>query len=165
MFIDILLNSSRSELFKLYYVTVSYMKERLTEILSAGIESGEGQTITSSDVSIAADSTQNALIINATANDLDLIEKVIDEIDKKVDQVLIEAIIVEASDSFDEQLGARLGFSYTQLNAGETGIQNMSGLAGSDSNLADTDGNLAMSATGATTAGESGNLTSILDAW
>ena len=30
------LKPKRSELFKLYYVTVSYMKERLTEILSAG---------------------------------------------------------------------------------------------------------------------------------
>ena len=91
-----------------------------------------------------------------------MIEKVIDEIDKKVDQVLIEAIIVEASDSFDEQLGARLGFSYTQLNPGETGIQNMSGLAGKDTNLADTDGNLALSATGATSAGEAGNLTNYM---
>ena len=152
------LKPKRSELFKLYYVGVIYMKERLTEILQAGLSSGEGgQTITTSDVSIAADTIQNALIINATADDLNLIERVVDEIDKKVDQVLIEAIIIEATDLFDEQLGARLGFSYVKPAAAGTGIQTVSGIGGG-SNIADVDGTLELSTAAATTVGATGNI-------
>ncbi len=152
------LKPKRSEMFKLYYVKPGYMKERLTEILQAGLASGgEGQTITSSDVAIAADTQQNSLIINATKDDLDLIERVIDEIDVKVDQILIEAVIIEATDMFDEQLGARLGFSYTQPVAGNTGIQTITGIGGTG-NQGDTDGTLNLNTSAATTAGDVGNV-------
>jgi len=151
------LKPKRSELFQLYYVDVTYMKERLNEILSAGLATGDGQTITSSDVSIAADTTQNALIINATADDLDLVERVVDEIDKKVDQVLIEAVIIEASDMFDEQLGTRLGFSYTQPVAGNTGLTTVTGIGGAN-NQGQTDGNLALNTSSASTAGDVANI-------
>tara|TARA_B110000116_G_scaffold270751_1_gene289672 strand:+ start:1377 stop:3053 length:1677 start_codon:yes stop_codon:yes gene_type:complete len=157
------LKPKRSEMFKLYYVKPAYMKERLIEILQAGLASGggEGQTITSSDVAIAADTQQNSLIINATKDDLDLIERVIDEIDVKVDQILIEAIIIEASDNFDEQLGARLGFSYTQPVAGNTGLQTITGIgtaSGGTSNLGDVDGTLGLNTSTAPTAGDAGNI-------
>ena len=152
------LKPKRSEMFKLYYVKPTYMKERLIEILQAGVSSGgEGQTITSSDVAIAADTQQNSLIINATKDDLDLIERVINEIDVKVDQILIEAVIIEATDTFDEQLGARLGFSYTQPVAGNTGLQTVTGLAGTGG-IGDTDGTLNLNTAAATTAGDVGNI-------
>lgn len=152
------LKPKRSEMFKLYYVKPAYMKERLTEILQAGLATGgEGQTITSSDVAIAADTQQNSLIINATKDDLDLIERVIDEIDVKVDQILIEAVIIEASDVFDEQLGARLGFSYTQPVSGNTGLATLTGIGGG-TNLGDTDGTLGLNTSTAATAGDAGNL-------
>ena len=154
------LKPKRSEMFKLYYVKPGYMKERLTEILQAGLSSGgEGQTITSSDVAIAADTQQNSLIINATKDDLDLIERVIDEIDVKVDQILIEAVIIEATDMFDEQLGARLGFSYTQPVAGNTGLTTVTGIGGTG-NQGDSDGTLNLNTSAATTAGDVGNVSS-----
>ena len=153
------LKPKRSELFKLYYVKPEYMKARLIEILQAGLSAGGegGQTITSSDVAIAADTQQNSLIINATKDDLDLIERVINEIDVKVDQILIEAVIIEATDMFDEQLGARLGFSYTQPVAGNTGLTTITGIAGTNKQ-GDTDGNLDLNTSASTTAGDVGNI-------
>lgn len=155
------LKPKRSEMFKLYYVKPAYMKERLVEILQAGVSSGgEGQTITSSDVAIAADTQQNSLIINATKDDLDLIERVINEIDVKVDQILIEAVIIEATDMFDEKLGARLGFSYTQPVAGNTGLTTVTGIAGTGI-IGDTDGTLNLNTSSAATASDVGNISNM----
>ena len=58
---------------------------------------------------------------------------------------------------FDEQLGARLGFSYTQPVAGNTGIQTITGIGGTG-NQGDTDGTLNLNTSAATTAGDVGNV-------
>jgi len=46
-------------------------------------------------------------------NDLDIVDKVIREIDIRTKQVLIEAFIVEANSDFERALGARLGGYYS----------------------------------------------------
>jgi type IV pilus assembly protein PilQ len=58
---------------------------------------------------------------------------------------------------FDEQLGARLGFSYTQPVAGNTGLTTVTGIGGT-TGQGDTDGTLNLNTSAATTAGDVGNI-------
>lgn len=67
---------------------------------SAGMLSSRG--------SILVDTRTNTLIINDTPSRLKDIKELIDKIDIPVKQVLIEARIVEASNSFERDLGTRL---------------------------------------------------------
>ena len=96
--------------FQLYYVKAETMLKRLNEALLGG-QVGEGETAASSTSSIKlmAEPSQNTIIANGTKEDLIFVEKIINEVDLPVEQVLIEAIIVKATDTFQEELGARLG--------------------------------------------------------
>ena len=96
--------------FQLYYVKAETMLKRLNEALLGG-QAGEGETAASSTSSIKlmAEPSQNTIIANGTKEDLIFVEKIINEVDLPVEQVLIEAIIVKATDTFQEELGARLG--------------------------------------------------------
>jgi len=60
------------------------------------------------DVSIQADSSLNALIITAAPDVMREIESVIQQLDVRRAQVLVEAIIAEVSDDFRQRLGAQL---------------------------------------------------------
>ena len=96
--------------FQLYYINSETMLKRLHEALSGG-QTGEGETVanTISSIKLMAEPSQNTIIANGTEEDLNFVEKVINEVDLPVQQVLIEAIIVKATDTFQEELGARLG--------------------------------------------------------
>jgi type IV pilus assembly protein PilQ len=60
--------------------------------------------------SIVMDARSNKLIVTEIPTKLDEMRRIIQEIDVPTRQVLIEARIVEASDNFAKNLGARLGF-------------------------------------------------------
>ena len=96
--------------FQLYYVKAETMLKRLNEALLGG-QAGEGETAAStiSSIKLMAEPSQNTIIANGTKEDLIFVEKIINEVDLPVEQVLIEAIIVKATDTFQEELGARLG--------------------------------------------------------
>ena len=78
------------------------------------------QTVLSKRGSIIADDRSNKVFVTDTATRLDQVRHLIAEVDVPVRQVLIEARIVEASDSFSRNLGFRLGYNNTgggnQLN-------------------------------------------------
>ncbi len=69
------------------------------------------QTILSKRGSVIVDERTNKLFVNDTPGRLDDLRRLITEIDIPVRQVLIEARIVEASDSFSKDLGVRLGWN------------------------------------------------------
>ena len=96
--------------FQLYYIKAETMLKRLNEALLGG-QAGEGETAASSisSIKLMAEPSQNTIIANGTKEDLIFVEKIINEVDLPVEQVLIEAIIVKATDTFQEELGARLG--------------------------------------------------------
>jgi type IV pilus assembly protein PilQ len=96
--------------FQLYYINSETMLKRLQEALLGG-QTGEGETVanTISSIRLMAEPSQNTIIANGTEEDLNFVEKIINEVDLPVQQVLIEAIIVKATDTFQEELGARLG--------------------------------------------------------
>jgi general secretion pathway protein D len=76
----------------------------------------------SADVKIIADTRINALLVMATKQDMAIIEKVLQELDIRLSQVLIEVVIVEVSLTDKFQLGIdwlqRSMITYNQKNNG-----------------------------------------------
>ena len=60
--------------------------------------------------SITADTRTNTLLIQDVAEKIREIRALVNQLDRPVRQVLIETRIVEATDTFSRELGARLGF-------------------------------------------------------
>lgn len=67
--------------------------------------------------SVTVDERTNSLLVQDVEDKIKELRKVIAQLDKPVRQVLIETRIVEASDSFSKELGARLGFQRLTANA------------------------------------------------
>ncbi len=80
----------------------------------AGAKKG-GLKLLSKRGSILMDERSNMLIITDTRERLNNIKRLIAMIDKPVQQVLIEARIVEASDNFSRDLGIRWGGAYNNV--------------------------------------------------
>jgi type IV pilus assembly protein PilQ len=109
----------RSEIFKLYYSEPSTVKTQIEDVLSnmdATAAAGEGSATSSSGASdrvkITVDARLRALIVLGGKDDLDFIEKLVNEIDIPTKQILIEAFVVTVTDSFEKNLGTRLGMYY-----------------------------------------------------
>jgi type IV pilus assembly protein PilQ len=80
------------------------------------------QRLLSKRGSVVVDQRTNQLFVQDTASRLEEVRRLLARIDVPVPQVLIEARIVEASDTFSRNLGARFGFNRITngewLNAG-----------------------------------------------
>lgn len=72
---------------------------------------GEGQRMVSAQGSFAVDGATNQLIVSDAPAKLAQIREWVRKIDVPARQVLIEARIVEAEDSFSRSLGVKLGFN------------------------------------------------------
>ena len=108
-----------SEIFRLYYITPEQAKKTLSELFAA-----EGQQAA---VQITEESTTRSIIIRGKEKDLDVVDKVIREIDVRTKQVLIEAFIVEANSDFERALGTKLGGYYGRND------EQIGGVVGGDS--------------------------------
>lgn len=108
-----------TEIFRLYYTDTKVVKGEIEGVLGVSSSDDGGADSSSSggggSVEIIVDERINSLIVKATEEDLKLISRLIDEIDVRTKQVLIEAFIVEATDDFAKELGARLGYNNTTL--------------------------------------------------
>jgi type IV pilus assembly protein PilQ len=91
----------RTETFQLKYTKAESFKKILTD---------DQQKILSKRGSAVWDPRTNMLFVQDTSAKLEEIRKLINQIDVPVRQVMIDARIVEASDTFSKALGARLGF-------------------------------------------------------
>jgi type IV pilus assembly protein PilQ len=111
----------RTEYFQLNYAKV----EAFTKILT-----DDKQRILSKRGSATWDPRTNLLIINDTASKLEDIRRLIQRVDVPQPQVLIEARIVEAADTFSRNLGVRLGGTsgYPAQIASTNGYGTLSGL-------------------------------------
>ena len=108
-----------SEIFRLYYITPAEAKKTITELFT-GKDSFN-------PIKITEETTTRSIIVRGKQKDLDVVDKVIGEIDVRTKQVLIEAFIVEASSDFERALGTRLGGYYQKMG------QVAGGVAGSSS--------------------------------
>ena len=107
----------RSEIFKLFYSNPTVVKAQIEDILknmdstaSAGEgDDGESSGGTADRVKMTVDARLGALIVLGAADDLNFIEKLINQIDIPTQQILIEAFVVEVGSDFDKAFGTRIG--------------------------------------------------------
>ena len=96
-----------SEIFRLYYITPKQAKLTIGELFKS--TTGEGGFV---PIQITEEQTTRSIIVRGKEKDLDVVDKVIKEIDIRTKQVLIEAFIVEANSDFERALGTKLGGYY-----------------------------------------------------
>ncbi|WP_153115026.1 type IV pilus secretin PilQ [Rhodocyclus tenuis] len=103
----------RNEAFQLNYQKADAVQKLLTEA---------NQRLLSKRGSAVVDTRTNILFVQDTPSRLDDVRQLIAKVDLPVRQVLIEARIVEASDTFSKNIGVRLG--YNDMNGGgrNTGV-------------------------------------------
>ncbi len=122
------LEAVRTQDFKLNYAKAADIAASLQ---GAG---GPGATkILSTRGSVIAESRTNQLFVTDIPSKLEQVQELIAKLDVPVRQVLIEARIVEASDTFGKSLGVRLGGHPFSLNGGKNnsfGSSYVSGVAG-----------------------------------
>jgi len=108
--------------------------------LSSGTAAGMGATAASTPVSAAsiglggrqdaiviADEATNALVITAPPSVMRELESIINQLDIRRAQVLVEAIIAEVSDDFSRKLGVQMA-AYSPNNKGPIGVSTFNGL-------------------------------------
>lgn len=88
---------------------------------------GTAQRILSKRGSAIADSNSNIVFVNDTPSKIEEIRRFIKAIDVTARQVLIEARVVEASDSFNRSLGAKLNFINSQSVSVARGVNLVGG--------------------------------------
>ncbi len=103
----------RTQGFQLNYVKAEEIAKGLTGQNSTnGSNSGASATkILSARGSVIFESRTNQLFVNDIPSKLEEVQLLISKVDIPVRQVMIEARIVEADDTFGKSLGAKLGFS------------------------------------------------------
>ena len=79
-------------------------------------------SILSARGSVTVDARTNSILVQDVAESIKALREVIEQLDKPVRQVLIETRIVEANDTFSQELGARLGFQQITENARFPGV-------------------------------------------
>src|SRR5689334_6017568 len=94
------LEQTRTESFQMNYQKASDVQKLLSD---------PNQRILSKRGSAVVDSRTNTLFVQDTPSRLEEVRKLLAKIDIPVRQVMIEARIVEANDSFAKNLGARIG--------------------------------------------------------
>lgn len=111
------LEPTRTENFVVNYQKAEDVRKLLTD---------DKQRILSKRGSVVVDPRTNQLFVQDTTARLEEIRRLLQKIDVPVPQVLIEARIVEADDSFSQNLGVRFGFaritnrSWVNAGAGST---------------------------------------------
>lgn len=103
----------RKEYIRLNYAKAEDVHELLDKADSSSSGTGSNQTsLFSPRGSATFDGRTNTIIINDTAESIASIRELIEKIDIPVKQVMIEARIVKASDSFSKELGVRWGLQH-----------------------------------------------------
>ncbi|CAN7242158.1 type IV pilus secretin PilQ [Acidovorax sp. LjRoot129] len=116
----------RTQPFQMNYAKAVDMVTQLTAS-SAGSGGGTSNRLLSERGSAMAEPRTNQLFVTDTAAKLEEVRQLLATLDVAVRQVMIEARIVEASDTFGRSLGVRLGGADLRANRGGTGGYNIGG--------------------------------------
>lgn len=109
----------RTQAFQMNYAKAVDMITQLTS--SSGGAGGTANRFLSERGSAIAEPRTNQLFVTDTAGKLEEVRKLLATLDVAVRQVMIEARIVEASDTFGRSLGVRLGATDLRASRGGTG--------------------------------------------
>lgn len=120
----------QTEFIRINYHNAVDIYKALTEAKGIGSSgSGGGQSSSNNDSGflsprgrLVADGRTNTLMISDIPKKIEAMKRLIHEIDRPVDQVLIEARIVIATDTFARELGARFGVAGTKQYGGNQGV-------------------------------------------
>jgi len=114
----------RTQAFQLNYTKAEEVAKGLTGSQSGSGGGGGGSNTTkilSPRGSVIYETRTNQIFVNDIPSKLEEIQQLISKIDIPVRQVLIEARIVEADDSFGRSLGVKLGATTAPIGRGEIG--------------------------------------------
>jgi type IV pilus assembly protein PilQ len=114
-------SQDNSAVFKIYYQTSKDMSVKIKEIIPKDDIDGE--------LKIVEDDKNNQIVVTGTERQLSKVESILDTFDVKKKQILIEAYIVNAKDTFERKLGARVGANYVNQGA-KNGAEQISGITG-----------------------------------
>ena len=121
----------RTQSFQMNYTKAAEVAAQLTAT-GSGSSSGASARLLSARGSVIAEARTNQLFVTDIPAKLEQVQQLIDKLDIPVRQVMIEARIVEASDTFSKSLGVRLGGGSSSSNA-SIGSSYTSGSAGTTS--------------------------------
>lgn len=145
------LEPMRTESIRLNYQKAADVAKLLVQ---PGAQGSAAQRFLSKRGSVVADPTSNILFVNDISSKIEEIRSFIKVIDIASRQVLIEARVVEANDSFNKNLGVRLNFLTTRADmVGNSGIAIGGGSTTTPSGTLNWDG------TGTTSAKQTSNQT------
>lgn len=125
----------RTEIFKLFYTKPASIKTVIEGILKDKSAGDEG--IRNINPEITTDERKNLIIVKAREEDMNIISKLVAELDSRTKQVYIEAFIVEVNDDFEKAFGSRFGFASTRSDGAISGL---AGAATSSVSLGSGDG-------------------------
>ena len=115
----------RTQAFQMNYAKAVDMVTQLTT--SSGSGGGTSNRFLSERGSVIAEPRTNQLFVTDTAGKLEEVRQLLATLDVAVRQVMIEARIVEASDTFGRSLGVRLGGTDLRANRGGDGGYSIGG--------------------------------------
>jgi type IV pilus assembly protein PilQ len=107
------LEQTRTESFQMNYQKAADVQKLLSDA---------SQRILSKRGSAVVDARTNTLFVQDTPGRLEEVRRLIAKIDVPVRQVMIEARIVEANDSFSKSLGARIGYHDLRASSGRIAV-------------------------------------------
>ena len=128
-----------SEIFRLYYISPAEAKATITELFTSS--SGAASFM---PIQVTEEKTTRSIIVRGKEKDLDVVDKVLREIDVRTKQVLMEVYIVEAESSFEQELGKKLGGVYSRNRervGGNIGGTSIGAPSGTDSAISDDTAN------------------------
>jgi general secretion pathway protein D len=118
-------NEGNTRVFYLKYANASKVVPVLTGIgeqLKDKAGGGKKTAPMAGDLNISADESTNSLVITAQPNVMNSLEKVIDKLDIRRPQVLVEAIIAEVQDGNGLDLGVQWTSKHGGVQFGSTGL-------------------------------------------
>lgn len=116
----------RTQAFQLNYTKATEVASQLTAV-GGGSGSAGGARLLSARGSVISEARTNQLFVTDIPSRLEQVQQLIAKLDIPARQVLIEARIVEASDTFGKSLGIRLGGTDLRAQQGGTGGYNLGG--------------------------------------
>ncbi len=113
----------RTQGFQINYAKAEELVKKFTESQNTGSGTGSSNNnrfLSERGTAIAEERT-NQIFVTDTASKLEEIQELLNKLDIPVRQVLIEARIVEARDTFGRSLGVKFGGGYNRIGRGSVG--------------------------------------------
>jgi general secretion pathway protein D len=120
----------------LKYLTAEDAAKSLNALLSKPAAADKGKpagSVLERRIAIEASAANNALLVDAGSRDFEVVQALVAELDKPVEQVLIEVVIAEMTLTDESELGVEMSFMSSAAKVGDVVVQGSSRLTESSS--------------------------------